>query len=128
MLRLILSVLAGYIAIAVLVVVTDQIFAAATPGFAAAAQPPLFYFVVSLFTDTLYSVVGGYLCVTLARARARTATIALIALGELIGLVTQIALWNTVPHWFGFGLLILYPAGIWAGSRLRARSAGLVPA
>jgi hypothetical protein len=53
MLRIIGAVLAGYIAIGVLVVLTDQVFAAAIPGFRNLATPPLYYFVTVLCTDTL---------------------------------------------------------------------------
>ena len=48
--------LAGYVAIGVLVVLTDLVFAAVIPGFPAMAQPPLYYFVIVAFTDTLYSI------------------------------------------------------------------------
>jgi hypothetical protein len=120
--RIIAAVALGYIAIGALVVATDQLFAAVIPGFKSMAMPPLYYFVISLGTDFLYSIVGGYLCSVIARARDKTATLALIVFGELIGVVSQIALWKTVPHWFGFGLLILYPPAIWIGYLLRSRS------
>jgi hypothetical protein len=117
--RIIAAVLAGYVAIGVLVVITDQFFAAFIPGFKAMPLPPLYYFVVSLGTDTLYSVFGGYLCSLIARARSQTAGLGLIVFGEVIGLASQIVLWKTVPHWFAIALLLLYPPAVWLGSRLR---------
>jgi hypothetical protein len=120
--RAILGVVAGYAAIGVLVVLTDQLFAALVPGFRGMVQPPLYYFLISLATDFLYSIVGGYLCGLIARERVRGAVLALMIAGEVIGLATQVFLWNMVPHWFGLGLLVLYPIGVWLGSaKLRTR-------
>ena len=64
---------------------------------------------------------GGYLCGAIARAYYRTAALALILLGEVLGTIAQIRLWDTVPHWFGLGLLVLYAPAIWIGGELRAR-------
>jgi hypothetical protein len=119
--RIIAAVVLGYAAVGVLVVGTDQIFAIFIPGLQTMTSPPLYYFVSSLATDTAYTVLGGWLCVRIAREHARNATLGLIVLGELIGLVSQILLWHTVPHWFGMGLLIAYPPAIWIGSEGESR-------
>lgn len=37
---------------------------------------------------------------------------------ELVGIAAQVGLWNTVPHWYGLSLLILYPAGVLLGAKL----------
>lgn len=118
MVRAFLAVIAGYAAIGILVTLTDLLFSLLVPGWKAMARPPLYYFVASLGTDFLYSVFGGYVCVVIARERAKAAALGLMIVGELIGLASQIALWKTVPHWFGIALLILYPPAIWLGSRL----------
>ena len=115
------AVLAGYVFIGVLVVITDQIFNLVIPGFKLMTMPPLYYFAISLFTDFLYSIAGGYLCAWIARERAWTATIALMIFGEAIGLVSQIVLWKTVPHWYGVALLVLFPIGVWFGWKLFAQ-------
>ena len=121
MLRAILAAVAGYVAIGVLVVFTDQLFSLMILGFNSRSTPPGYYFVLSLISDSFYSMLGGYLCATIGRAAARRATLIMILGGELIGLVAMIALWHTTPHWFALGLLILYPPSVWAGSRLRMR-------
>jgi hypothetical protein len=123
MLRIIGAVLAGYFAIGVLVVLTDQIFAAAIPGFRSMATPPLYYFVIVTFTDTLYTIAGGYLCAACARAAARTATLGLIIFGEIVGVVTTILGWRIQPHWFAFALLVLFPFAVWIGYKLRTHGA-----
>jgi hypothetical protein len=125
MLRTIGSVLAGYIAVGVLVVLTDQIFAAVIPGFRTMATPPLYYFVIVTFTDTLYTIAGGYLCAATARASARTATLGLMIFGEIAGIVSTVLGWHIQPHWFAFALLVLFPFAVWIGYRLRSRGAEL---
>jgi hypothetical protein len=117
--RMILAILTGYVLIGVLVTITDKIFASVVPGFGAMATPPRFYFLVTLGTDFVFSIVGGYVCSWIARERSSEAAWCLIALGETIGVGSQFLTWKRVPHWFGIGLLVLYPLAIWIGSRLR---------
>jgi hypothetical protein len=118
MLRTIGAVLAGYVAIGVLIFGTDQLFAALIPGFSSMAMPPDYYFAASVATDTAYSIGGGYLCARIAQAGIRSATIGLMVFGELMGLASTVYLWKTVPHWYSFALLLLYPPAVWIGSRL----------
>jgi hypothetical protein len=121
MLRTVIAVIAGYALIGVLVVFTDQLFSVAIQGFNSLATPPRYYFALSLLTDTFYSVLGGYLCAAIARSASKNATLALMIGGEIVGLVSMIAFWKTVPHWFGLALLVVYPPAIWIGSRLGSR-------
>lgn len=120
MIRIVGAVLAGYVAVGVLVVLTDQIFAVAVPGFRAMTPPPLYYFVIVTITDALYSIVGGYLCAVIARASAHRATLSLMIFGEIMGVASTILQWHTEPHWAAIALLILYPIAVWIGSKLRS--------
>src|SRR5437764_5196804 len=124
--RLILAALAGYFAIGVLVVSTDQVFSWAIPGFRTMAMPPAFYFAASLVTVFVYSAVGGFICSALARRGSKTATLLLILAGEAIGLAVAIARWQVMPHFFVLGLLILYPLGIFLGSAIQRRKSAIV--
>lgn len=117
MARMALAVISGYVLIGILVTITDRIFAMTVPEFN--AMPPHYYFFISLGTDFVFSVVGGYVCGWIARERACEGTLCLIVLGETIGVASQFILWHTVPHWFGLGVLVLYPLAIWIGSKLR---------
>jgi hypothetical protein len=117
-LRSVGAVLAGYIAIGILVVLTDRIWSWSVPGFASLSRQPDYYFAITLLTDSVYSAVGGWISVRLAQSRRWQHALGLIVFGELIGIATQIALWSTVPHWYGLGILILYPAGVWLGAKL----------
>ena len=120
--RAVLAPIVGYAAIGVLVVFTDQLFSLLTNGFGSASTPPGYYFALSLVTDSIYSVLGGYLCAALGGHLARRSTLILILGGELIGLAAMMARWQTTPHWFALALLIVYPPAVWAGSRLRMRA------
>jgi len=130
--RVILAVIGGYFLIGVLVVATDRLFALLLPGMSGSPAPPAAYFALSLVTDTIYTVVGAYFCVAVAvangvNANATKARWGLIAFGELMGLASQAMLWNSVPHWYGLGLLVLFPIGVWVGAgwRIRRISAGM---
>jgi hypothetical protein len=120
MIRIVGAVLAGYVAIGVLVVLTDQIFAVAVPGFRATIPPPLYYFVIVTITDALYSIAGGYLCAVIARAAVRKATLSLMIFGEIMGVASTILQWHAEPHWAAIALLVLYPIAVWIGSKLRS--------
>ena len=122
MLRSIVAVVGSYVAIGLLVVLTDQLAAALIPGFKSTATLPIYYFVLSVVTDTVYSVLGGYLCSLIARERSQNATLGLIIFGEILGVASTVLFWRSVPHWFSFALLIVYPPAVWVGSRLRSRS------
>jgi|HubBroStandDraft_4_1064222.scaffolds.fasta_scaffold201152_2 hypothetical protein len=124
MVRIVGAVLAGYVAIGVLVVLTDLIFAAVIPGFRAMAAPPLYYFVIVTCTNTLYSMAGGYLCAMIAGASARKATLGLMIFGEVMGIGSTILQWHAQPHWSALALLVLFPVAVWIGSRLRSGNAG----
>jgi hypothetical protein len=115
--RTVIAVVGGFLGIGILVRFTDMLFARLVQGWDA-KNPPLYYFAISLGTDFIYSIVGGYVCALIAEEHGRTATLWLIVLGEVLGIVVQAVLWNVVPHWYGVGLLILYPLGVWIGSKL----------
>ena len=121
MLRTGLAAIAGYALIGVLVIFTDQLFSVAFQGFRGLATPPPTYFVLSLFTDSFYSILGGYLCASIAKGVSKNATLWLMVGGEIVGLATTIALWKTTPHWFALALLVVYPPAVWIGSRLGSR-------
>lgn len=90
--RSVLAVITGYVSIGVLVVLTDFVWAMAIPGFRSMAQPPGYHFSASLLTDSLYSLVGGFLCAVIAGNGARNATRGLIIFGEIVCLGVVIAL------------------------------------
>jgi hypothetical protein len=118
--RTVIAVISGFLGIGILVRFTDMLFARLVQGWNP-KDPPLYYFAVSLVTNFIYSIVGGYICALIAEEHHQKATLGLIVLGEVLGVIVQVVLWGVVPHWYGIGLLILYPLGVWIGSTLRGR-------
>ncbi len=122
MLRKILAALLGYAFIGVLIAGTDQLYARTIPGFASMKTPPTWYFVISMLTDTIDTLLGGWICALISRGD-RHATLGLIVLGELMGIASTVYLWNTVPHYYSFFLLVVYPPAAWLGTKLRKPAA-----
>jgi hypothetical protein len=116
MLRTLLASLLGYALIGVLIAGTDQLYSHAVPGFG--SMPPAWYFAVSLLTDTIYTLLGGWMCALISRGDPR-ATLGLIILGELMGVASTVYLWKAVPHYYSFFLLIVYPPAVWFGAKLK---------
>jgi hypothetical protein len=117
--RTVIAVISGFLGIGILVRFTDMMFARMIQGWNP-KDPPSYYFAVSRVTDFIYSIIGGYICALIAEEHRQKATLWLIVLGEVLGVVVQVVLWGIVPHWYAIGLLILYPLGVWIGSRLRS--------
>jgi hypothetical protein len=121
--RSIAAVLAGYISIGILVVLTDKAVAGMNPGDWSPGHPvPTHYFVVSLFTAPLYSVFGGWLCALIAKVKARHCILGLIVFGEIMGVASAVMTWSAAPHWYTLGLLVLYPPCVFLGGWLYSRT------
>ncbi len=118
MIRTILAALVGYALIGVLIKGTDHLYAQLIPGFSAMKMPPTWYFLVSMASATLFTVAGGCLCALVSRADVR-ATVGLIVLGEVMGIASTVYLWKTVPHYYSFYLLVVYPLAVWFGANMR---------
>ena len=114
--RTVLAVIAGYLVNGILVAVTEQLFASIIPG--AKTAPLVDYFALDLISQCLYTVIGGYLCYLIAQASQRTAIVALMGLGVLVGAVSLVGSWKTEPHWYGIALLVVYSPCVWIGWKL----------
>jgi hypothetical protein len=119
--RIILAVVVGYMANAILVAATEIILSLLVPNI---AEPPFYYFVVDLISQCLYTIVGGYLCCVIARPSQTIALAGLIGLGVLVGGVDLIASWKSEPNWYGIALLVVYAPCVWIGWRLKSRRNG----
>jgi hypothetical protein len=111
--RVILAVLGGYIANAILVAATEQLLSLLIPG--VGATPPFYYFVFDVISQCLYTVAGGFLCCLIAGPSQQAALAGLIALGVLVGTVFLVGSWKTEPHWYGIALVVVYSPCVWIG-------------
>ena len=116
--RSIIAALLGYALVGVLIAGTDQLFAHAIPGFSSMKMPPGWYFAASIVADTIYAFMGGWLCGRISRGNIHAA-LGLIMIGELAGIASTVYLWNRVPHYYSFCLLITYPPAVLFGAKLR---------
>jgi hypothetical protein len=116
--RTIVAVIAGYVTNAILVVATEQLLSSLAPG---SAKPQLYYLVVDLVSQCLYTVAAGYLCCVIARPSQRVAMAGLIGLGLSVGTFSLVGSWQSEPHWYGIALLVVYAPCVWTGWALRGR-------
>lgn len=109
----ILGVIAGYVANAILVGVTEP-----TYGRFLTAR---IYFVADLITQVVATTIGGYLCCLIAQSGKRYAATILTVVGLLIGTASLITSWNAEPHWYGIALLSVYAPCVRIGYALTRR-------
>jgi hypothetical protein len=121
MVRIAGAVLAGYIAMGVLATLTGRILVVVIPSFRTMTTVPMSYYVASTVTNTLYSIIGGYICAAVASASAGRATLVLMILGGVASVVAAVWFWVYLPLWFTFAMVGVLPLGVWIGSRLRQR-------
>ena len=118
MLRTIVAVLVAYAFIGILIAGTDHFYGQQIRGFSTMKMPPIWYFLASMATDILYTFAGGWLCAVIS-LRDMRATVGLIVFGEVMGIASTVYLWNTVPHFYSFYLLAVYPPAVWFGAKMR---------
>lgn len=119
--RVILAVIMGWIANAMLVGVTEVLLWMGMRS--AGGKLPLRYYVIDLIFQCCYTVVGGYLCCLIVDGSRRAAMVGLIALGLVIGGLSLPASWPREPHWYRIALLAVWLPCVWIGWRLRERKA-----
>jgi hypothetical protein len=116
--RTIVAVIASYLTNAILVVASERLLLSLEPG---GAAPPLYYFVLDLISQCLYTMLAGYLCCVIARTSQWIAMAGLIGLGLSVGTVSLVMSWKFEPHWYGMALLAVYAPCVWIGWLLRSR-------
>jgi hypothetical protein len=125
MLRSVLAVVAGYLAmmLAVTTFFSFVIFIAlgVTPGERPPIDPPVWLTVVELATAPVLAGLGGYVCAWIARRREMQHAYALAGLVVVMNIVTIVAEGGMRPLWSVLGLGILGVIGVLLGARLRVR-------
>jgi nitrate/nitrite transporter NarK len=120
LLRSVASVVLGYIVVYGIVFASDPVLARLFPGqYVQGKVPPTYLMWISTAIYALASILGGWLCVTLAPARKGMHLFILFAIGEALGIFFTIHNWGVWPHWMSFVWLIVWPLFLWIGGRIR---------
>ncbi|HEV7165712.1 MAG TPA: hypothetical protein VGO35_10010 [Gammaproteobacteria bacterium] len=124
-LRSIGAVVAGFVAVVVLALLTDAVLMA-THVFPAMEHPELYtdtLYVLITFYTALYSAVGAYLTARLAPSRPITHALVLGVLGLLSSTLGAIAMWSkaTGHEWYPVSLVLIAIPTCWLGGWLYVR-------
>jgi len=120
MVRSILAVLGGWIAVGVLVVITDLVLGRIYPqAYVEGKIPPDFLSALSLATSIGYSIAGGWLTARIAARRKWNHVWALVAWGLLMGIVSAMLTWGKIQHWQQIGLIVGWIPAVILGGYLR---------
>ncbi len=114
------AILAGFITVFVLSVVTDLVLEKI--GFFPPATEPESYvwwmLLIALIYRSIYSVAGFYLTATLAPNRPMRHSIVLGIIGTLFAALGAIANWNLSANWYPVLLVLVTLPCAWLGGRL----------
>ena len=116
--RIILAVVAGWTANAVLVGLTEVLLWTSMRG--PRGTHPGKYYIIDVICQCCYTVVGGYLCCVIAGPSRRNAMFGMIFLGLLIGGLSLPSSWPREPHWYRITLLAVWTPCVWIGWKLRS--------
>ncbi|MES2591244.1 MAG: hypothetical protein V4608_05115 [Bacteroidota bacterium] len=117
--RLILSVIAGIAATAILSSITHLIL------YLFGIFPPLFkpifdnrILTISLIYHSIFAIVGGYVTASLAKDKARKAIFILGSKEAIMWLIGTVLLWHHAPVWFNVTKAILGMPLAWMGGQV----------
>ena len=117
------AVLAGWLMVGVLVVLTDLVLARAFPAeYVQGKIPPDKLTALVLATSTLYSVIGGWLTARIALPETGWKSIlGLVIWGEIAGIASTVFSWGLMQWWYSIGLLVLWIPAVLLGGFIRLR-------
>lgn len=132
MLKIVLGVIAGFVAWSIVWVGSDQVMAMASPGWYGAHQDKAYLALVNgevfaadstimairLAVSVIASLMSGYLAAVIA-GENRRAPLILGLLLVLVGVAVQLSVWNVMPLWFHFAFLVLLGPMTVAGGKLK---------
>ena len=118
------AVLAGFVTVFILSVMTDLILEKL------GVFPPIYeglfvtwMLVLALAYRTAYTVLGGYVTAALAPQRAMKHVFVLAVIGTAAGTLGLVKTWGKAgPEWYPIALVILAFPSVWFGGRLNAKS------
>lgn len=116
------SVIAGFLVVVILSIITDMILEGA--GIFPPATEGLFVtwmLTLALFYRTVYTVAGGYVTAKLAPQNPMKHVTVLGVIGTLAGIGGVVAGWNLSQHWYPIALAVLAFPSVWVGGKLSAK-------
>lgn len=117
------AVLAGFMAVVILSIVTDFIVES-LKFFPPANQSTAYVWwmlLIALIYRTLYTVVGGYVTALLAPNKPIRHTVILGIVGIIAGTLGTVANWNMGNQWYPIMLVVLALPSTWLGGWLFAQ-------
>jgi hypothetical protein len=116
----IVAVLAGFLAIVVLTSIFDVVLAATGIFPFNPQEYTTGLLLIALVYRTAFAAQGGPVVVKLAPSEPAKHVIVLAAIGTLIGLAGVVTGWNLpgYPHWYSITLTVLTFPAIWYGGKL----------
>jgi hypothetical protein len=114
------AVVAGFICVALLSILTDSIFEkmGIFPG---TSQPQLYtawMLWISLAYRSVFTIVGGYVTARLAPQKPMSHVYALMVLGFIGGVAGVVGGWDLGNHWYPILLAITGPVFVYWGGKL----------
>jgi len=131
MLRIVLGVIAGFVAWSILWVGSDQLMIQSIGWYGEhqnafqramfnkeAFSPDTTVLIMNIIRSIIVSLIAGYVAALVANEARRT-TMALGVLLLLFGIMVEVIAWNYLPLWYHFIFLFLLIPVTMAGGRLR---------
>jgi len=113
------AVLAGFVTVAILSIVTDFVLETLRifPG---TTHPELYaswMLAIALVYRSLFTVIGGYLTARLAPQNPMHHVYVLMAIGLIGGIAGAVGGWHLGNHWYPVLLAVTGPIFVWIGGR-----------
>ncbi len=117
-LRSILAVGAGLVAIIVLSTVTDLVMHS-TGIFPPVGEPMAgWLFVIALVYRIVYGILGSYLTARLAPNQSMAHALILGTIGLVLSVIGAVVMWDAGPAWYSLGVAAIALPCAWMGGRL----------
>ena len=117
------AVIAGFVALATLSIITDIILGKAgvmkTDPF---AENPAWLIAVIILYRTIFNTIGCYLGARLAPGKPMKHAMILGTIGVVLTLVGLIVAWDVPPRWYPISLIVLTLPAAWLGGKLATKS------
>jgi hypothetical protein len=127
MLHAFLSLLAGFVTMALIVMVVTALLAQLVPEWVGAdANPRPAYAVVNLGYSFLAAAAGGYVTAWLSSANPLIHVLVLAIVVLAMSALSALQARGKQPVWYALTLLALTPVGVFAGGLLRLRVLGVL--